>query len=83
MTWEKQRDRFGRETGDIIAKGKRGHFLLWKDGHGWRILYMDTTKEKVVYRSGAETLREAKRQCEENFYWEEEDGNESDRKGSA
>lgn len=73
MKWEKQRDRFGRETGDIIAKGKRGHFLLWKDGHGWRILYMDKTKEKVVYRSGAETLREAKKQCEENFYWENED----------
>ena len=72
MKWEKQRDRFGRETGDIIAKGKRGHFLLWKDGHGWRILYMDKTKEKVVYRSGAPTLREAKKQCEENFYWEEE-----------
>ena len=72
MRWEKQVDRFGRETGDIIAKGKRGHFLLWKDGHGWRILYMDKTKEKVVYRSGAESLREAKKQCEENFYWEEE-----------
>ena len=73
MKWEKQRDRFGRETGDIIAKGKRGHFLLWKDGHGWRILYKDTTRDKVVYRSGAKTLREAKKQCEENFYWEEED----------
>ena len=73
MTWEKQRDRFGRETGDIIAKGKRGHFLLWKDGHGWRILYKDTTRDKVVYRSGAPTLKEAKKQCEENFYWEDED----------
>lgn len=73
MRWEKQRDRFGRETGDIIAKGKNGHFLLWKEGHRWRILYKDTTREKVVYRSGAETLREAKKQCEENFYWEEED----------
>lgn len=73
MRWEKVKDMFGRETGDIIAKGKRGHFLLWKDGHGWRILYMDKTKEKVVYRSGAPTLREAKKQCEENFYWEDED----------
>lgn len=83
MKWEKVKDIFGRETGDIIAKGKNGHFLLWKDGHGWRILYMDDVNMKVKFRLWANDLRKAKKMCEENYYWEDEDGNESGGKGSA
>ncbi len=73
MTWEKKLDLFGRETGDWVAKGSVGHFLLWKDGHGWRILYMDDVNMKVKFRLFANDLRKAKKLCEENFYWEDED----------
>lgn len=84
MTWEKKRDIFGKETGDWIAKGSVGHFLLWKDGHGWRILYMDDVNMKVKFRFWAEDLRKAKKACEENAYWEESNGqDESGSKGSS
>lgn len=83
MTWEKKLDLFGKETGDWVAKGSVGHFLLWKDGHGWRILYMDDVNMKVKFRLWANDLRKAKKMCQENYYWEDEDGNESGGKGSA
>ena len=73
MTWEKKLDLFGKETGDWVAKGKSGHFLLWKDGHGWRILYMDDVNMKVKFRCWADDLRHAKKLCEENYYWEDDD----------
>lgn len=84
MTWEKKRNIFGKETGDWIAKGSQGHFLLWKDGKGgWRILYMDDINMKVKFRCWADDLRHAKKLCQENYYWEAEDGqDESGSKGS-
>lgn len=85
MRWEKKLDIFGKWKGDWVAKGKNGHFLLWKDasGKGWRILYMDDANMKVKFRLWQKDLRNAKRVCQENYYWEDEDGNESGGKGSA
>lgn len=73
MKWEKRVDIFGKDTGDWIAKGSVGHFLLWKDGKGWRILYMDDVNKKVKFRCWADDLRHAKKLCEENYYWEDDD----------
>lgn len=70
MKWEKDIDRFGRETGDWIAKGKVGHFLLWKDGRIWRGLYMVEFGKVVRFRFYAPNLKEAKQIAEKNYNWE-------------
>lgn len=70
MKWAKDLDRFGRETGDWVAKGEMGHFLLWKDGGMWRGLYKQKGADDTKFRFRKKTLREAKQWCEDNYYWE-------------
>ena len=70
MKWAKDKDRFGRENGDWIAQGEKGHFLLWKDGAIWRGLYMHEIGRVERFRFYARTLKEAKAICQENYYWE-------------
>jgi hypothetical protein len=70
MKWAKYVDRFGRETGDWVAKGEIGHFLLWKDGEMWRGLYKQKGADDAKFRFRKKTLREAKQWCEDNYYWE-------------
>lgn len=60
-----------RETnGDWIAKGEKGHFLIWKYGNIYKGLYMRTENKEVRFRFFRNTLAEAKKLCEENHYWE-------------
>lgn len=70
MKWERYVDIYGRVTEDWIAQGEKGHFLLWKDGRAWRGLYMHEIGKVVKFRFWANTLREAKKMCEENYHWE-------------
>lgn len=70
MKWAKDVDRFGRETGDWIAQGAAGHFLLWKDGGIWRGLYKQKGATERKFCFCKKTLREAKQWCEDNYYWE-------------
>ena len=69
MKWEKLISRSGWETWK--AQGKNGHFLLWKDGRIWRGLYMRTKDAAVQFRFWKHTIKEAKKYCEKNYYWEE------------
>lgn len=70
MKWEKYVDVYGRENGDWIAQGEKGHFLLWKDGKIWRGLYMHEIGRVVRFRFWRSTLKEAKQLCQENYHWE-------------
>lgn len=70
MKWAKYVDMYGRENGDWIAQGEKGHFLLWKDGKIWRGLYMHEIGRVVRFRFVSKDLRSAKKMAEENYYWE-------------
>ena len=56
--------------GDWIAQGEKGHFLLWKDYVGWKALYMVEVGRVVKFRLWDRSLKNLKKRCEENYYWE-------------
>lgn len=64
MKWEK------KQNGDWIAQGEKGHFLIWKDGRFWRVLYMVEFGGVVKFRYAAKDLKTAKKTAEENYHWE-------------
>lgn len=64
MKWEL------KPNGDWIAQGEKGHFLLWKEGRFWKGLYMHEVGNVVRFRLWCKTLKEIKRICQENYYWE-------------
>lgn len=64
MKWERL------VNGDWKAQGDKGHFLLWKEGRGWRALYMHEIGKVVRFRYYARDLKTAKRLAEENYHWE-------------
>ena len=64
MKWEKLKN------GDWIAQGEKGDFLLWKEGRVWKGRYRHIYCENAKFRLGALTLKELKKRCENNAYWE-------------
>lgn len=66
MQWKKE------SNGDWIAQGEKGHFLLWKlkGRKGWFGLYMVEFGNVVKFRLYDKSLKELKKKCEENYYWE-------------
>lgn len=64
MKWEKQ------ANGDWLAQGEKGHFLLWKDKGGWHGLYMVELGRVVKFRLWDRKLKDLKKRCENNYYWE-------------
>ena len=66
MKWKKE------ANGDWIAQGEKGHFLLWKlkGRKGWFGLYMVEFGNVVKFRLYDKSLKELKKKCEENYYWE-------------
>jgi hypothetical protein len=59
-------------NGDKQAQGERGDFLIWKVGAYWKSRYCSKDHTIQFYLRPRTTLREAKRQAENNKYWEDE-----------
>lgn len=59
-----------KPDGDWIAQGEKGHFLLWKERIGWKGLYMVEFGKVVKFRLWDKSLKNLKKRCEENYYWE-------------
>lgn len=65
MKWAKT----GRKD-EWKAQGEKGHFLVWKDGRVWKALYMVEFGRVVKFRFMGKDVKDVKKKCEENYYWE-------------
>lgn len=66
MKWEKL------NNGDWQADGKRGDFLIWKDGKVWKSRYRSIDLTRHFFLPVKYYLKEAKKLCEKSSFWEKE-----------
>lgn len=59
--------------GDWQAIGINGDFLVWKEGTLWRARYWNNKRTVHFLFPKKATVSEAKKQCEQNHYWEDYD----------
>ena len=64
MQWVQDKD------GDWIAQGKRGRFVLWKEGRKWRGRYLSRADIFWFDLPRGLSLEQLKTMCESNRYWE-------------
>ena len=69
MEWIKQLNGYSNETWK--ADGFSGYFMIWKDGNIWRGLYHKKAEKKVIFRFWKRSFKEAKKVCQDNYYWED------------
>lgn len=59
-----------KENGDWEAVGADGDFLIWKDGLVWKARYRSADKKKHFFLPPQKNLADAKKVCQDNYYWE-------------
>lgn len=65
MKWEKN------STGDWVAQGNNGNFLVWKERGMWRGRYLSKDGTKYFRMPSRTKVSEMKALCEDNYYWED------------
>jgi hypothetical protein len=60
------------QNGDYQAQGEDGDFLVWKDGNYWKTRYYSKDRKTLFHLRPRTTMREAKRQAENNKFCETE-----------
>ena len=57
-------------NGDWKAVGERGDFLIWKIRRGFYKARYRSNDKSITFVAALGTIREVKKRCENNFYWE-------------
>lgn len=65
MKWERL------PNGDYQAQGENGDFLIWKSSQLWKCRYRSKDQKTLHQLRPRYSLKEAKKQAEENYYWED------------
>lgn len=53
-----------------MAQGEKGDFLIWKNGRKWKGRYRHILCQNPKFFLWADTLKDMKKMCENNAYWE-------------